>query len=184
MAVLRYRVCDEVTKDELPEEVKVDNTGADAEKFAFDSDDVNPDVADPGDVGPGNVDANVDPGGDAYDWYTRGLALLDSGSAAAAVQLLIRASAVEPDSRSILEALGRAQFRAGDYLRAQLTFTRIIEVNPADDYAQFALGLSAMRAGDLRLAVEHLALAAAMRPDAAHYGRELRMARARLQGAP
>jgi hypothetical protein len=35
----------------------------------------------------------------------------------------------------------------------------------------------------LRTAVEHLALAAAMRPDLAHYGRELRMARARLEGA-
>jgi tetratricopeptide (TPR) repeat protein len=120
---------------------------------------------------------------DAYDWYTRGLELLDAGSAAAAAQLLERASAAEPDARSILEALGRAQFRARDYQRAKATFGQIIEANPADDYAQFALGLCAARTGDLRMAVEHLALAVAMRPDAAHYGRELRMARARLQGA-
>jgi tetratricopeptide (TPR) repeat protein len=120
---------------------------------------------------------------DAYGWYTRGLELLDAGSPAAAATLLERASAAEPASRSILEALGRAQFKARDYDRAKGTFTQIVESNPADDYAQFALGLSAARTGDLRTAVEHLALAAAMRPGTAHYGRELRMARARLQGA-
>ena len=63
------------------------------------------------------------------------------------------------------------------------TFSRIIEADPTDDYGQFALGLSAARIGKLHAAVEHLALAAAMRPDLAHYGRELRMARARLEGA-
>src|SRR5450432_3574032 len=87
-----------------------------------------------------------------YDWYVRGLQLLQAGSAAAAEQVLARAAAAEPESRSVLEALGRAQFDA--------------------------------RLGDLRTAVEHLALAAAMRPDLPHYGRELRMARARLEGAP
>jgi tetratricopeptide (TPR) repeat protein len=119
-----------------------------------------------------------------YDWYQRGLELLKSRSPAAAEQLLARAAAAEPESRSILEALGRAQFESGRYGSAKESFARIIESNPADDYAQFALGLSAARTGDLRTAVEHLALAAAMRPDVAHYGRELRMARARLEGGP
>src|SRR5450755_3454639 len=118
-----------------------------------------------------------------YDWYTRGLHLLQAGSAAAAEQLLDRAAAAEPGSRSVLEALGRAQFEARHYARAKATFARIIEADPTDDYGQFALGLSAARMGELRTAVEHLALAAAMRPDLAHYGRELRMARARLEGA-
>jgi len=118
-----------------------------------------------------------------YDWYQRGLALLQAGSAAAAEQLLTRAAAAEPGSRSVLEALGRAQFEARHYARAKATFTRIIEADPTDDYGQFALGLSAARIGELRTAVEHLALAAAMRPDLEHYGRELRMARARLEGA-
>ena len=118
-----------------------------------------------------------------YDWYTRGLRLLEHRSAAAAEQLLSRAAAAEPGSRSILEALGRAQFQAGRYDSARESFARIIEANPADDYAQFGMGLAAARTGDLRTAVEHLALAAAMRPELAHYGRELRMARARLEGA-
>ncbi len=78
-----------------------------------------------------------------YDWYTRGLALLEAGSAAAAEQLLARAAAAEPESRSVLEALGRAQFDARQYAKAKATFTRIIEADPTDDYGQFALGLSA-----------------------------------------
>jgi tetratricopeptide (TPR) repeat protein len=120
----------------------------------------------------------------AYDWYKRGLSLLQSGSAAAAEQLLARAAAAEPNSRSVLEALGRAQFEARHYAKAKATFARIIEADPTDDYGHFALGLSASRTGDLRSAVEHLALATAMRPDLDHYGRELRNARARLEGAP
>jgi tetratricopeptide (TPR) repeat protein len=132
----------------------------------------------------GTLDDSGDSAGDAYDLYTRGRALLEAGSSSAAVQLLQRAANVEPESRSILEALGRAQFKAREYEQARDTFAHIIGVDPTDDYAQFALGLSAARLGDLRTAIEHLALAAAMRPDASHYGRELRMARARLQGAP
>ncbi len=134
--------------------------------------------------GDGDGDGNgKDFGHSAYDWYTRGVQLLEAGSPAAAAQLLSRAAQAEPTSRSILEALGRAQFEAGWYSAARQSFARIIDANPADDYAQFAMGLSAARTGDLRTAVEHLALAAAMRPDVAHYGRELRMVRARLGGA-
>lgn len=125
------------------------------------------DAAGPGDEGP-------------YDWYTRGLRLLESGSAGAAEQLLARAAKAEPTSRSALEALGRAQFEARHYARAQATFARIIEADPTDDYSQFALGLSAARLGDVRTAVEHLALATAMRPGVAHYERELNAARGRL----
>jgi tetratricopeptide (TPR) repeat protein len=130
-----------------------------------------------------DADVSAGEGEGPYDWYTRGLSLLQAGSAAAAEQLLARAAAAEPASRSVLEALGRAQFEARQYARAMATFRRIIEADPTDDYGQFALGLSAARIGELRTAVEHLALAAAMRPDLAHYGRELRMARARLEGA-
>ncbi|WP_239335884.1 tetratricopeptide repeat protein [Frankia sp. CiP3] len=120
------------------------------------------------------------PGGEVYDWYTRGVALLDRGNANAAVQLLAHAVAAEPGSRSVREALARAQFDAGQYGAARESFAWIVENDPADDYAQFGLGMAARRTGDLRAAVEHLALAAAMRPDLRHYDRALRNARAAL----
>jgi Flp pilus assembly protein TadD len=119
------------------------------------------------------------PEGGVYEWYRRGVELLGDGHPAAAATLLSRAAEVEPASRSIREALGRAQYDAGRYEEAVDSFRRLIAVNPTDDYAHFGLGLAAGKAGDLRLAVEHLALAAAMRPDLGHYARALRGVRAR-----
>lgn len=118
------------------------------------------------------------PSGEVYDWYQRGVQLLDNGDLHAAVELLSRASQAVPESRSVLEALARAQFDAGMYADAKVSFERIVAVNPADDYAQFGLGLAAARVDDLETAIEHLALAAAMRPDVAHYATALRGARA------
>ncbi|HEV7871915.1 MAG TPA: tetratricopeptide repeat protein [Modestobacter sp.] len=124
----------------------------------------------------------VDPGqpdGGVYEWYQRGLQLLGDGHPDAAATLLERAIGAEPGSRSVLEALARAQYDAGRYRLAIDSFSRLIALNPTDDYAQFGLGLAASRAGELELAAEHLALAVAMRPDLTHYARALRGVRTR-----
>lgn len=121
------------------------------------------------------------PGGDAYSWYRRGLDLLGRGSPAAAAQLLGRVAQAEPESRSVLEALGRAQFDAGRYAAAADSFRRIVEASPSDDYAHFGLGLSLARGGDPAAAAEHLALAVAMRPELPHYTNALRGVRATLR---
>ena len=120
-------------------------------------------------------------GGDTYDLYQRGLDLLSRGSAAAAAQLLARANTAEPGSRSVLEALARAQFDAHRYGDAAESFRQIVDASPADDYAQFGLGLALARTGNPRGAAEHLALAAAMRPDLRHYADALRGVRATLR---
>ncbi len=119
--------------------------------------------------------------GDPYSWYRRGLELLGRGSPAAAVVLLQRANEAEPGSRSVLEALARAQFDAGRYAAAAESFRQIVEASPTDDYAHFGLGLALARAGDPRAAAEHLALAVAMRPEAPHYASALRGVRASLR---
>jgi Flp pilus assembly protein TadD len=119
------------------------------------------------------------PDGGVYEWYQRGVQLLRDGNPAAAATLLSRAADAEPGSRSILEALARAQYDAGRYQEAVISFTALTAVSPTDDYAHFGLGLSASRSGELRLAAEHLALAVAMRPDLSHYARALRGVRAR-----
>ena len=120
-------------------------------------------------------------GGDTYDLYQRGLDLLSRDSAAAAAQLLARANTAEPGSRSVLEALARAQFDAHRYGDAAESFRQIVDASPADDYAQFGLGLALARTGNPRGAAEHLALAAAMRPDRRHYSDALRGVRATLR---
>ena len=119
------------------------------------------------------------PGGEVYDWYQRGLNLLESGSHAAAIQLLEHAAAVEPSSRSVREALARAQYGAKRYVDAAENFRMIVEADPAEDYALFGLGLALTRTGQITEAVEHLALACAMCPDNKHYATALRHARAR-----
>ncbi|MHB1596909.1 MAG: tetratricopeptide repeat protein [Streptosporangiaceae bacterium] len=119
--------------------------------------------------------------GDVYGMYRRAMNLLGRGSPAAAAQLLERAAAAEPDSHSILEALARAQFDTQRYADAVGSFRRIVEVSPTDDYAQFGLGLALARTGNHGAAVEHLALAAAMRPDLRHYTDALRGVRATLR---
>ena len=60
----------------------------------------------------------VTPSGDVYDWYVRGLELLAAGNPAAAAALLEHAHRAEPASRSIREALARAQYGSGAFRRA------------------------------------------------------------------
>ena len=86
-----------------------------------------------------------------------------------------------PESRSVLEALGRAQFDTGRYAAAADSFRQIVEASPSDDYAHFGLGLALARGGNPAAAAEHLALAAAMRPELRHYTDALRGVRATLR---
>ena len=58
--------------------------------------------------GGGRDAADPDPA-EVHDWYTTGMELLGKGSPAAAAQVLRRAANAEPASRSIREALARAQ---------------------------------------------------------------------------
>ncbi|MGI5289398.1 tetratricopeptide repeat protein [Nonomuraea polychroma] len=121
------------------------------------------------------------PRGSVYDWYQRGVKLLQEGSPAAAAALLERANAAEPESRSILEALARAQFNSRQYAEAAASFRQIVDANPAEDYAYFGLGLSLWRTGDVEGAQEPLAIAVAMRPDERHYVSALKSVRATLR---
>jgi len=118
------------------------------------------------------------PPGQVYDWYTRARQLHDDGDPAGAVELLQWAAAAEPQARSVREALARALFDARRFAEAAETFASIVGEDPADHYAQFGLGLSSLRRGQADLAVNHLAIAVALRPEREEYGVALRSARA------
>jgi tetratricopeptide (TPR) repeat protein len=134
-----------------------------------------------GQNGGGGASAQAADGADVHAWYTTGMALLDKGSPAAAAQVLQRAATAEPTSRSVREALARAQFDTGRYAEAAANFRVIVEASPADDYAHFGLGLALSRAGEHERATEYLALAAAMRPDRKPYTDALRQVRATIE---
>src|SRR4051794_33106026 len=122
-----------------------------------------------------------EPAGEVYDWYVRALELLDGGNPEAAAALLAHARAREPGSASVLEAMARAEFDAHRYESAAEHFAQLSAVSPDNDYARFGLGLSRMRLGDHAGAIEHLAMAAAMRPGRAEYADALRQARATVR---
>ncbi len=128
-------------------------------------------------------DSGLDSGprGDLYDWYRRGCQLLDEGNAAAAVQLLARVSAQEPDSPHARETLGRARLATGQYSEAEADFATLVARAPDDDYAHLGLGMALARQGRFAEAAEHLALAVAMRPDRPEYAAQLEHVRATLR---
>jgi Flp pilus assembly protein TadD len=105
----------------------------------------------------------------AYDWYQRGMSLLEAGDVHAAATLLERAAAAEPNKSSIHEALARAYFRSGRFKTALDHFRRVLEISPANDYAHFGVGLCLGRLGRLREAVGHLRMANVMQPDNPEY---------------
>ena len=121
------------------------------------------------------------PSGEVYDWYHRALSLLEGGNPEAAAALLAHARSEEPASASVLEALARATFDARRYQDAASHFTELVSTNPDNDYAWFGLGLVRMRLGEHHAAVEHLAMAVAMRPGRHDYRQALREARATVR---
>ena len=115
-----------------------------------------------------------------FEWVHRGLGLLDRGDAWAAAVLLERAAANEPASSSVREALSRAYFDSGRFEQAAASFHELVALAPTSDYAHFGLGLALTRLDRFELAIEHLAMAVAMRPDRHEYVERLRQAKATL----
>lgn len=119
------------------------------------------------DPGPAE-DLASDPEG-AYALLQRGTALLAKRHAAQAAVILVRAAAIEPRKGSILEPLGRALFMSGQLDRAVETFEALLEIDPSNHYAHYALGRSLIRLGRRSEARTHLKLAVAMAPESRLY---------------
>lgn len=109
------------------------------------------------------------PAAPAYDWYQRGMALLEAGDVHAAATLLERAAQAEPRKGSIHEALARAYFKSGRFAAALEQFRVVLDISPTNDYAHFGAGLCQGRLGHLHEAVGHLRMANVMRPDNRDY---------------
>jgi Flp pilus assembly protein TadD len=70
----------------------------------------------------------------------------------------------EPDKPSVHLLAGRAYLGSAQLRRAEQAFLRVIELDPTDHYARFALGRTLQRLGRLPEAVTQLRMAAAMNP--------------------
>jgi Flp pilus assembly protein TadD len=110
----------------------------------------------------------------AYDLFSKGVRFLDEGHPHQAVMVLSMAKLIEPDKGSIRSALGRALFMTGRMARARREFAKVVDINPSDDWAHFALALACERTGERARALGHVKLAIAMHPGVEDYERALR----------
>jgi Flp pilus assembly protein TadD len=90
--------------------------------------------------------------------------LLREGRPGDALTMLGPLLSDEPDSRSVLELAGRAYFSSAQLGRAERAFARLVEQDPTDAYARFALGRVYERQSRHDEARGHYRLAVAMDP--------------------
>ncbi|TCP56354.1 tetratricopeptide repeat protein [Tamaricihabitans halophyticus] len=82
----------------------------------------------------------------------------------AALKALEPVLRVDPDKPSVQLLAARAYFHSAQLNRAERAFNRVLELDPADHYARFALGRTLQRLGRLVEALGQLRMASAMNP--------------------
>lgn len=100
----------------------------------------------------------------AYQLFQQGLSALALGRADEAIVPLERAKRLEPDSMSVVEALGKTYLRIGFYDRAVEEFRTIVQREPLDAYAHFCLARAYDRLGTVGEARHHYRLATTFAP--------------------
>ena len=70
----------------------------------------------------------------------------------------------QPNDASVLLLAGRAYLNSAQLERAQDAFEKVLDLDPADHYARFALGKALQRQSRLTEAQTQLRLAVAMQP--------------------
>ena len=111
---------------------------------------------------------------ETYDLYRQGQEHLSKGRAAQATVALEKAKRREPDKASIREALGIAYFRIHRFAEAEAEFQKILELQPVDHYAHFALGRCLEKQGKDAEAQGHYKLASSLRPASKAYSSRIR----------
>ena len=110
---------------------------------------------------------------DAYDNFQQGRGLLEDGMPAQATVALEKAKKLEPDKASIREALGIAYFRIQRWKEAEAEFRAVLERNPTDDYAHYALGRALEKQGRDAEANGHYKLASSLSPESETYAQRI-----------
>ncbi|WP_158842446.1 tetratricopeptide repeat protein [Saccharothrix deserti] len=69
-----------------------------------------------------------------------------------------------PNRASVQLLAGRAYLGSAQFVRAEAAFRKVVEIDPSDHYARFALGRTLQRQSRLTEALTQLRIAAAMNP--------------------
>lgn len=105
-----------------------------------------------------------DEGPGTFESFRRAEQLLAQRRPLDAVQALLPVLAAQPDDASVQLLAGRAFLDSAQLRRAEAAFTRVLEIDPADHFARFALGKALQRQGQLTESLAQLRMAAAMDP--------------------
>src|SRR5438309_10069895 len=109
-----------------------------------------------------------------YHLFQQGRSHLKRGMAAQATVALEKAKRREPEKASIREALGIAYFRIRRWEEAEAEFSKVLELDPVNDYAHYALGRCLEKQGQEVEANRHYKLASSLRPGSKQYRARIR----------
>ncbi|GAA4909558.1 tetratricopeptide repeat protein [Streptomonospora salina] len=97
-----------------------------------------------------------------YETFSRGQMYFDLGDYIEAARILEPIADDDPAGRSVLELLGRSYFHSAQLAKAELTFRRIIDLDPCDSWAHIALARSLERQSRMEEAAPYRRMHAAM----------------------
>jgi len=110
----------------------------------------------------------------AYELFSMGKKLASANEHLRAAMLLEKASMLEPEKGSIHEALATSYFNCGFYQAAKKHFIRALDINAANDFAHYGLGLCLAKEGRFEPALGSLKIALAMKPDDPSYDKTVK----------
>ncbi len=111
------------------------------------------------------------------DAYQQAWDLIEGSAPLKAIEILDPAIETEPQSSSLRTLRAWAYFKSAQLGRAEADLVRLVEDNPTDVWARFALGRVLERQSKYADALPHLRLAAVMSGDAEHEAGVLRVER-------
>jgi Flp pilus assembly protein TadD len=97
--------------------------------------------------------------------YRRAEELLAGGDPLGAARLIAPLADAESDNAMVQALAGRAYFATAQLRRAEAAFGRVVELDPSDHWARFALGRTFERLNRPAQAAQQYRIAVAMHPD-------------------
>lgn len=113
---------------------------------------------------PGPSENGDELGDETFRSFRHAESLLAQGRPLDAVQALLPVLAERPKDASVHLLAGRAFLDSAQLRRAEAAFTRVLEIDPADHYARFALGKTLQRQGRFTESLAQLRMASVMDP--------------------
>ncbi len=105
----------------------------------------------------------------AYYFFKKGKILVQRGKFLDAIMMLEKAKDLEPRKGSIRELLASAYYNYGFYRSAKKNFIKALEIDAANDFAHYGLGMCLIKERKMNQAVGHLKMASVMRPHSKKY---------------